>query len=43
VVSIDDAKERWLKGVAPDKREALIRAGWFEQWARATFEADPWG
>jgi pimeloyl-ACP methyl ester carboxylesterase len=43
VVSIGDAKERWLKGVALDKREALIPAGWFEQWAKATFETDPWG
>jgi pimeloyl-ACP methyl ester carboxylesterase len=43
VVSIDEAKERWLKGVAPDKREALIPAGWFEQWAESTFKTDPWG
>jgi pimeloyl-ACP methyl ester carboxylesterase len=43
VVSIDEAKERWLKGVAPDKREALIPARWFEQWAEATFKTDPWG
>jgi pimeloyl-ACP methyl ester carboxylesterase len=43
VVSIGEAKERWLKGVAADKRDALIPAGWFEQWAKATFETDPWG
>jgi pimeloyl-ACP methyl ester carboxylesterase len=43
VVSIGEAKERWLKGVAPDKREALIPPGWFERWAEATFETDPWG
>jgi len=42
-VSIAETKERWLKGVAPDKREALIPAGWFEQWAAATFATDPWG
>ncbi len=43
VVSIEQAKERWLKGVAPDKRDALIPSGWFEQWAQATFDTDPWG
>jgi pimeloyl-ACP methyl ester carboxylesterase len=43
VVSIDEAKTRWLKGVAQDKRNALIPAGWFEQWAAATFMTDPWG
>jgi pimeloyl-ACP methyl ester carboxylesterase len=43
VVSISDAKERWLKGVAPDQRGTLIPPGWFEQWAEATFKTDPWG
>jgi pimeloyl-ACP methyl ester carboxylesterase len=43
VVSIGDAKERWLKGVAPDQRDTLIPQGWFEQWASATFKTDPWG
>jgi pimeloyl-ACP methyl ester carboxylesterase len=43
VVSISDAKERWLKGVAPGQRDTLLPAGWFEQWAEATFSTDPWG
>jgi pimeloyl-ACP methyl ester carboxylesterase len=42
-VSVADAKERWLKGVAPEHRETLIPKGWFEQWAEATFSTDPWG
>ncbi|HYM03641.1 MAG TPA: alpha/beta fold hydrolase [Stellaceae bacterium] len=40
-VSKDKAKERWLKGVAPDKVAALIPPGWFEQWADATWATDP--
>ncbi len=43
VVTVSDAKERWLKGVAPEHRNTLIPAGWFEQWAEATFSVDPWG
>jgi len=43
IVSIGETKERWLKGVAPDKREGLIPAGWFDQWAESTFQTDPWG
>ena len=42
VVSVAEAKERWLKGVAADQRDTLIPAGWFEQWAAATFNTDPW-
>ncbi|MBC5766420.1 alpha/beta fold hydrolase [Ramlibacter sp. GTP1] len=42
-VRMSDAKGRWLTGVAPDKQAALIPAGWFEAWAKATFETDPWG
>ena len=41
VISKDSAKERWLKGVAEDKKAALIPAGWFEQWADATWATDP--
>ncbi len=40
-VSKDSAKERWLKGVAEDKKAALIPPGWFEQWADATWATDP--
>jgi pimeloyl-ACP methyl ester carboxylesterase len=42
-VSMDSAKTRWLKGVAPDKQHDLIPAGWFEQWAKATLATDPIG
>jgi pimeloyl-ACP methyl ester carboxylesterase len=42
-VSMASAKTRWLTGVAPDKAEALIPAGWFEQWAAATLASDPVG
>jgi pimeloyl-ACP methyl ester carboxylesterase len=41
LVSKDSAKERWLKGVAEDKKADLIPAGWFEQWADATWATDP--
>jgi pimeloyl-ACP methyl ester carboxylesterase len=40
-VSMASAKERWLKGVAEDKRAELIPAGWFEAWAEATLASDP--
>ena len=43
VVSIDQARARWLAGVPEDKKASLIPAGWFEQWAEATFDTDPWG
>lgn len=36
-------KERWLKGVPEDKKASLIPAGWFDQWADATFATDPVG
>ena len=42
-VSRDDAKSRWLSGVAEDKQADLIPAGWFEAWADATFATDPVG
>ena len=38
-----DAKARWLKGVPEPAKEALIPAGWFDQWADATFATDPEG
>jgi pimeloyl-ACP methyl ester carboxylesterase len=40
-VSKDSAKERWLKGVAENKKADLIPGGWFEQWADATWATDP--
>jgi pimeloyl-ACP methyl ester carboxylesterase len=35
------AKQRWLNGVPEDKKANLIPAGWFEQWAEATWASDP--
>lgn len=43
LVSISSAKERWFKGVPPEKAADLIPKGWFEQWATATFATDPVG
>lgn len=37
------AKDRWLNGVPEDKKASLIPAGWFEQWADATWATDPVG
>jgi pimeloyl-ACP methyl ester carboxylesterase len=42
-VSRDAAKTRWLNGVPEEKKAGLIPAGWFEQWADATFASDPGG
>jgi len=42
-VSRDSAKQRWLNGVPEDKKADLIPAGWFEQWADATWATDPDG
>ena len=42
-VNIQATKDRWLKGVAEDKKADLIPAGWFEQWSDATFATDPAG
>src|SRR5713226_10603859 len=33
----------WLTGVPENKKADLIPAGWFEQWAEATFATDPVG
>lgn len=35
------AKTRWIAGVPADKVDALIPAGWFDQWADATWATDP--
>jgi pimeloyl-ACP methyl ester carboxylesterase len=37
------ALTRWLTGVPEDKKAALIPAGWFDQWADATWATDPEG
>lgn len=43
IVTRDAAKGRWLTGVADNKKDDLIPAGWFEAWADATFATDPVG
>jgi pimeloyl-ACP methyl ester carboxylesterase len=40
-VTIEQAKERWYKGVPEDKRAELIPAGWFDLWQKATWATDP--
>lgn len=42
-MTVDATRERWLKGVPDDKKADLIPAGWFDQWADATFATDPVG
>ena len=42
-VTRDAARDRWLTGVADDKKAALIPPGWYEAWADATFATDPVG
>jgi pimeloyl-ACP methyl ester carboxylesterase len=41
LVSKASARDRWLKGVAEDKKAGLIPPGVFEQWADATWATDP--
>ena len=43
VASVADAKNRWLTGVPEHAKASLIPEGWFEKWANATFDTDPWG
>jgi len=43
MVTQEQAKQRWLKGVAEDKQADLIPDGWFQQWADATWATDPVG
>jgi pimeloyl-ACP methyl ester carboxylesterase len=40
-VTKEKAKERWYNGVPENKKADLIPAGWFEQWADATWATDP--
>jgi len=42
-VSKDAARKRWLAGVPENKQADLIPAGWFEQFAEATWATDPVG
>lgn len=43
VVTREQTLARWLMGVPEDKKASLIPAGWFDQWADATFATDPAG
>ena len=43
MVARDAALGRWMTGVPEDKKAALIPAGWFDQWADATWATDPEG
>ncbi|MES1155063.1 MAG: alpha/beta fold hydrolase [Pseudorhodoplanes sp.] len=40
-VAKETAKQRWYNGVPENKKADLIPAGWFEQWADATWATDP--
>ena len=41
IVRKDQALGRWLNGVPEEKKASLIPAGWFDQWADATWATDP--
>ena len=40
MVTREQARTRWLAGVAEEKKATLIPAGWFDAWADATFASD---
>ena len=40
MVTREQARTRWLTGVAEEKKATLIPAGWFDAWADATFASD---
>ena len=40
MVTREQARTRWLAGVAEEKKATLIPAGWFDAWAEATFASD---
>ena len=42
-VTKEDALKRWVRGVPPDKADALIPRGWFDTWAKAVWAQDPVG
>ncbi len=43
MVRRDQALGRWMTGVPEDKKATLIPAGWFDQWADATWATDQEG
>jgi pimeloyl-ACP methyl ester carboxylesterase len=42
-VTMDAARQRWVRGVPAEKLDGLIPARWFEAWAAATLASDPVG
>ena len=40
-VTAEQARQRWLNGVPEDAKDALIPAGWFDAWQKATWATDP--
>lgn len=42
-VRLDQAMQRWLRGVPSDKVQSLIPDGWTSVWASQVMAADPWG
>ena len=42
-VTREMAMQRWITGVAEDKKATLIPAGWFDAWANATWATDTVG
>jgi pimeloyl-ACP methyl ester carboxylesterase len=43
IVTMDDARQRWMTGVPADKQKDLTPSGWFDAWWKANLEADPVG
>ena len=42
-VTMEQARQRWLRGVPDAAQASLIPAGWFETWWNATLATDPVG
>jgi pimeloyl-ACP methyl ester carboxylesterase len=42
-VTLEDARQRWYRGVSEAKQASLIPAGWFDTWGHALLESDPEG
>jgi len=42
-ITMEAAREQWLRGVPEGKAKDLIPAGWFEAWSKAVLESDPEG
>lgn len=42
LVPVRELRKKWLSAAPADKRDTLIPAGWFRQWADFTLAEDPW-